>query len=183
VHAHHVQATSNFLVPNGTFIFEWIVFVLVVWFLAKKVIPLITERIDQRAATIKAQFDDAEAARQRLEQAEKDYKAALAETRREASRLREEASADKAAIIEEAREAARGEAAEIVERAQAQVAAERQQAIMALRAEIGELAFDLAEKIVHTSLRDDARQRQLVSDFISGVQAGMDAETANAGAE
>jgi F-type H+-transporting ATPase subunit b len=171
------QATNNFLIPNGTFFFELILFLVVLYLIGRYVVPRLNGLIEQRQQTIQQQMDDAEAARQRLEKAERDYKEALAETRREASRLREEAAADKAAIIEEAREAARGEASEIVDRAQGQIAAERQQAIMALRSEIGELAFELAEKLVHTSLREEERQRQLVSDFISGVQAGIDAES------
>jgi len=170
------QATNNFLIPNGTFFFELILFLVVLWILGRYIIPRISGILENRQKLIQQQFDDAEAARERLEQAEREYKEALAETRREASRLREEAASEKSAIIEEARGVARDEATEIVERAQAQVEAERQQAINALRAEIGELAFELSEKLVHSALRDSARQRQLVSDFISGVQSGMDAE-------
>jgi F-type H+-transporting ATPase subunit b len=177
----HPLATNNFLIPNGTFFFELILFLIVLYIIGKYVVPRLNDVIEERQRTIQQQFDDAEAAKSRLEKAEADYKEALAETRRESSRLREEAAADKAAIIEEARDAARGEAAEIVERAQAQVAAERQQAINALRAEVGELAFDLAEKLVHTSLREQDRQRQLVSDFIAGVQSGMQAEEGASG--
>jgi hypothetical protein len=33
----------------------------------------------------------------------------------------------------------------------------------------------LAEKVVHDSLRDDNRQRQLIDDFISGVGSGAQA--------
>ena len=44
-----------------------------------------------------------------------------------------------------------------------------------LRSEVGELAFSLSEKIVHSSLRDDERQRQLVDDFISGIGATVEA--------
>ena len=170
------QATNNFLIPNGTFFFELILFLIVLWILGKYIIPRISGILENRQRMIQQQFDDAEAARERLEKAERDYKEALAETRREASRLREEAASEKAAIIEEARGAARDEAAAIVERAQAQIETERGQAINALRAEIGELAFELSEKLVHSALRDSTRQRQLVSDFISGVSAGIDVE-------
>jgi F-type H+-transporting ATPase subunit b len=55
--------------------------------------------------------------------------------------------------------------------AEDRIAAERQQAILALRAEIGELATTLAERVVHDALREDARQRKLVEDFIAGVGA------------
>ena len=44
--------------------------------------------------------------------------------------------------------------------------------------EVGELAFSLSEKIVHSSLRDDERQRQLVDDFIAGIGASVEAGAA-----
>lgn len=182
VHAAAPQATNNFLIPNGTFIYEVILFVVVLYLIGKYVVPRLNEVIERRQRTIEQQFADAEAAKERLEKAEREYKEALAETRREATRLREEAAAEKAAIIEEARTEAQARAQEVFERESAKIAAERQQAINALRAEIGELAFDLAEKIVHSSLRDEARQRQLVADFISGVQSGQEAEREHAGA-
>jgi F-type H+-transporting ATPase subunit b len=163
--------TNNFLIPNGTFIFEWIVFILVLVFLARKVIPRIIAMIDQRQETIKKQFDDAEAAKERLEKAEREYSEALAETRRESSRLREQAQSERAQIVEEARSEAQARVDEMLAAASDRVATERQQAILALRNEIGELATTLAERIVHTSLADDARQRQLVADFIAGVGA------------
>lgn len=164
--------TNNFLIPNGTFIFEWIIFILVVIFLAKKVIPRITTMVDARQAAIKKQFDDAEETKARLEKAERDYAEALVETKREATRLREQAQAERGQIVDEARTEAQTRVEEMLANAETRIAAERQQAILALRAEIGELATTLAERVVHDSLREDARQRKLVEDFIAGVGAG-----------
>jgi F-type H+-transporting ATPase subunit b len=180
--AHVVAAkTNNFLIPNGTFFFEWIVFILVLIFLARKVIPRITKMIDERQATIAKQFEDAEAAKTRLEAAEKEYTEALAETRREASRLREQAQAERADIVEEARSEAQARVEEMLAAAADRVATERQQAILALRNEIGDLAMTLSERIVHDSLRRDARQRKLVEDFIAGVGATETLEAEHAG--
>jgi F-type H+-transporting ATPase subunit b len=173
--------TNNFLLPNGTFIFEWIVFILVLVFLARKVIPRITTMIDARQETIRKQFEDAEAAKERLVTAEKEYAEALAETRRDASRLREQAQAERAEIVEEARSEAQARVEEMLAAAADRVATERQQAILALRNEIGELATTLAERVVHDSLREDARQRKLVSDFIAGVGATEAVEAQHAG--
>jgi F-type H+-transporting ATPase subunit b len=169
--------TNNFLIPNGTFIFEWIVFILVVVFLAKKVIPRITAMLDERQATIQKQFDDAEATKARLEKAERDYAEALLETKREATKLREQAQAERAEIVNEARTEAQTRVEEMLAAAEERIATERQQAILALRSEIGELATTLAERVVHDSLREDARQRKLVADFIAGVGAGELAES------
>jgi F-type H+-transporting ATPase subunit b len=177
--------TNNFLIPNGTFIFEWIVFGIVLWFIWKKILPRITERIEQRQATIRQQFEEAEQTKARLEATEKEYKEALAETRRESTRLREEAQAERATIIEEARSEATRRAEEILEANRDRLATERHQLLLSLRNEIGTLAVTLAEKVVHDSLRDDERQSKLVDDFIAGVGSGAGAEARleNAGSE
>jgi F-type H+-transporting ATPase subunit b len=176
------EKTNNFLIPNGTFIFEWLVFVLLVIFIAKKIIPRISAMIAQRQETIRRQFEDAKTAKEDAEKARAEYQEALAETRHEISRLREEANAEKAQILEEARTSAREEASAIAESERAKLVTERQQILLSLRNEIGELAFTLSEKIVHESLRSEQRQRQLVDDFIAGVGSGAKAEAETAGA-
>jgi len=170
------EKTNNFLIPNGTFIFEWIVFILVVIFLARKVVPELNRRVEQRQATIKQEFEDAKNAKEEAEKARQEYTDALAETRKEISRLREEANAEKAQIIEEARSTARTEAEAVAEQERAKLATERQQVLLSLRNEIGTLAFTLSEKIVRDSLRDEERQRKLVDDFIAGVGATVEVE-------
>lgn len=173
--------TNNFLIPNGTFFFELLCFLVVLWVLGKKILPRLSAAIEKRQATIRQQFEDAKTAKEDAERARQEYQEALAETRREISRLREEANAEKAQILEEARTSAREEANAIAESERAKLVTERQQILLSLRNEIGELAFTLSEKIVHESLRSEERQRQLVEDFIAGVGSGVKAE-AEAGA-
>jgi len=181
--APHVEAakTNNFLIPNGTFFFEILCFVVILWILGKKVLPRIVAMLEQRQETIRKQFEDAEAAKTRLEAAEKEYSEALAETRRDASRLREQAQAERAQIVEEARSEAQARVEEMLAAAADRIATERQQVILSLRNEIGELATTLAERIVHDSLRKDSRQRKLVADFIAGVGATERLEAEHAG--
>jgi F-type H+-transporting ATPase subunit b len=180
-HAIVACPTKNFLIPNGTFFFEWIVFIGVLVFLAKKVIPRLITMIDGRQASIAKQFQDAEDAKARLDATEQEYKDALAETRREASRLREEAQAERAEIVQEARSEAQARVEEMLSAAADRMATERQQAILSLRNEIGDLASTLAERVVHDSLREDVRQRKLISDFIAGVGATETLEAEHAG--
>lgn len=165
------EKTNNFLIPNGTFFFEVLCFLVVLWILGKKVLPRINTMIESRQQTIRQQFEDAEKARAEAEKAQREYTEALAETRKEISRLREEANAEKAQIIDEARSEARRQAEELLEANRERLNTERQQILLSLRNEIGELAFTLSEKIVRDSLRDEDRQRKLVDDFIAGVGA------------
>src|SRR4051794_34614338 len=170
------EKTNNFLIPNGTFFFELIVFVLILVFLARKVIPRISAMIEKRQETIRQQFEDAKKAKEDAEKARQEYTDALAETRREITRLREEASAERGQILDQARAEAAAYREEQVKVLEERLATERQQILLSLRSEVGELAFALSEKIVHSSLRDDERQSQLVDDFIAGIGATVDAE-------
>src|SRR6202044_3118268 len=115
-----------------------VVILLIIW---KKALPPIIKLLEERQAAIAKQFQDAEDAKARLEQAEKQYAEALAETRRDASRLREQAQAERAEIVEEARAEARTQVEELLANAADRIATERQQTILALRNEIGELAM------------------------------------------
>jgi F-type H+-transporting ATPase subunit b len=68
------------------------------------------------------------------------------------------------------REQAQAEARRITESAQAQIQAERQQALIALRTEVGTLATDLASRIVGESLTDEARQSRMVDRFLDELE-------------
>ena len=67
------------------------------------------------------------------------------------------------------RERAEAEARRITEAAQAQIEAERQQALTSLRAEVGSLAVELASRIVGESLTDTARQTRMVDRFLADL--------------
>src|SRR5690606_584154 len=95
-----------------------------------------------------------------------EYKEQLAEARAEATRIREDARTEGAEIVAGLRAKASEDAARILETAQKQIEAERQQAIVALRAEVGSLATELASRVVGESLADDARQSRVIDRFL-----------------
>jgi F-type H+-transporting ATPase subunit b len=170
--------TNNFLIPNGTFFFELLCFVIILFILARYIVPKLTAAIEKRQETIAQQFEDAKKAREEAEQSRREYQEALAETRREITRLREEAAEERAQILDQARSEAQAYREEQVRVLDERLATERQQILLSLRNEVGQLAFSLSEKIVRESLRDDERQRRLVDDFIAGIGSAVQAESA-----
>ena len=68
------------------------------------------------------------------------------------------------------REEAQAEARRLAEAANAQIEAERMQALTSLRAEVGALATDLASRIVGESLQDEARQSRVVDRFLDDLE-------------
>ena len=173
-----VPLASNFLVPNGTFFVELIAFGIIVWILAKFVIPPINRAMTARQEAIREEFAELDEAKDDAHKAEEEFKALIADARHEAAKIREDAREQGAQIVSEARDQAQSEAARIVEHGHAQVRAERQQAVASLRAEVGTLAIDLAGRIVGESLDDDERSTRVVDRFLADVESMQTAEAA-----
>ena len=87
-----VPLANNFLVPNATFIAEVIAFALIIWVLARYIIPPINAAMTARQEAIRKQFADLEAAEGDARKAEADYKEQLNNAKHEAARIREEAA-------------------------------------------------------------------------------------------
>jgi F-type H+-transporting ATPase subunit b len=166
------ETTVNPLIPNWTeVILSAVVFVILYWLVKRFVVPNFEATFEARTKAIEGGLAAAE-----TKQAEADAKLAeldqqLSEARHEAARIREEAREQGAAIVAELRTQAQAEAARIVEHAHVQIEAERQQAVSALRAEVGTLATELAGRIVGESLEDEARQSRVVERFLAEIES------------
>jgi F-type H+-transporting ATPase subunit b len=163
-------AAGNFLVPNGTFIAELIAFLIVLGVLWRYVVPPVSKAMSERQAMIKAQLDEGRQASERLKQAEADYRKAMEEARTTAATIRDQARADAAAIREEMLEQAVQERDRFLEAGREQLAHERDALVRELRAELGDLAVQLASRILGESLAEEARQRGTVDRFLAELQ-------------
>jgi len=196
--AQEEGGNENFLVPNGTFLAELAIFLVILWVFWKYVVPPVKKAMAQRQDMIRRQIEESREARERLEAADAKYREVLAEARTEAAKIRDEARAEAGKIKAELREQAEREVAQIRQRGEEQLATQREQVLRQLRTELGELAVTLAGRIVGESMTDEARRRGTVDRFIdeldgmpardgaqtdTGAEAGSDAGTeAEAGA-
>jgi F-type H+-transporting ATPase subunit b len=149
-----------------------IAFAILYWIYATKVVPKMEAMYDERAAAIEGGMQQAEAAQAEAKAALEKYNAQLAGARTEANEIRESAREQGASIVAEMRAQAQAEAARITESAKRQVDAERQQAVVQLRQEVGTLSTTLASKIVGESLEDEVRQKGIVDRFLADLEAG-----------
>ena len=147
-------------------------FVVVFGILGKMLLPRITKLLNEREDAIQGGINRADEAQAEAQAVLQQYRAQLDDARHEASRIREEAHEQGAQIIAEMRERAEAEARRITEAAQSQIEADRQQALVALRSEVGSLATELASRIVGESLTDTARQGRMVDRFLDEIEAG-----------
>jgi F-type H+-transporting ATPase subunit b len=160
------------LIPSLTeLIIGAVAFLIVFGFLAKVALPRIQQTLRERTDRIEGGLERAEEAQAEAARVLEQYRQQLADARHEAARLREEAKEQGAQIIAEMREQAQAEARRLTDAAQAQIDAERQQALAALRTEVGALATDLAGRIVGESLQDEARQSRIVDRFLEDLDA------------
>ena len=153
-------------------ILSLIVFAILFVLMRKFVVPSFEKTFAERTSAIEGGLAAAE-----TKQAEADAKLAaleqqLADARHEAARIREEAREQGAAIVAEMREQAQAESTRIVEHGKTQIEAERQQAVVSLRGDVGRMSTELAGRIVGESLEDEARQRNIVERFLAELESG-----------
>ncbi len=150
-----------------------IAFAVLYWVYRSKVVPNLEQMYAERTAAIEGGMEQAEKAQAEAEAAKEQYESQLHEARAEASRIREDAREQGSQIVAEMREQAQSEAARITESAHRQIEAERQQAALSLRSEVGRLSTDLASKIVGESLESEARQSGIVERFLADLESGQ----------
>jgi F-type H+-transporting ATPase subunit b len=155
----------------GELIFGFVVFGILYFIVAKYVVPRLEQMYAERTAAIEGGIRKAEAAQAEASAARDQYQAELSEARAERARIIQAASEEAAVVAAEIRQRAQEEAGRITAAATQQIQAERQQALVQLRAEVGNLATDLAGRIVGESLQDEARQSRVVDRFLAELEA------------
>ena len=174
---------TNPLIPAwGEVIIGTIAFAILCWVLIKTVFPRFEKVFQERHDAIEGGIERAEKAQAEAQRTLEQYRAQLAEARSEAGRIREEARVQAAAIREELRVAAERDMQARQEAFERELLAERAQVVGQLRREVGEIAVELATRIVGHELESSDRQRQIVDDFIAGLEAQQSADATVTGA-
>jgi F-type H+-transporting ATPase subunit b len=122
--------------------------------------------LDERASRIRESLTHAEALREETERLHQEGREALSKAWQEAQELLSEAQRGAEQVLADARNHARAEGDTLIERARAEIQAERQRAFEELRQQVADLAVAAAGQIVSRSL-DDAGHRQLVEQFLA----------------
>ncbi len=173
------EENTNPLIPaGGEIIIGFIAFGVLVFILLKTAFPRAEKAFHDRREAIEGGLERAAAAQQEAQQALEQYRAQLADARQEAGKIREQANADAAAIRREMEQKVAVEREERLRTFAEQLAQQRAQAVSQLRLEVGTIAMELAERIVGHELSGDERQRELIDDFIAGLEAAPESAPA-----
>ncbi len=163
-------ATSNFLVPGPTFVVELVIFLVVLWTLAKYVLPYANRMIEARQQTIERNLNEAEEARARAQELEEQRARQLAQGREEARRLRDEAAKVGEQLRQDLQRKGEEDYQRLVERATADIQASARRAAEDLRAQVSELVIAVVERVLRDGISVSDQQR-LVDQAISEVEA------------
>ena len=163
-------ATSNFLVPNGTFIVVLLAFIVVVWVIARKVLPVLNKALAERQEQIRGELEAADKAKADAEEADVERRALLEQARAQAREIVSlaAASADQTKLKAEADAQAIHD--RILQSADAEVVIARQAAVEEVTARVGEIVLAAAERVVGREIRAGDHQ-DLVDEAIAAVRA------------
>ena len=139
---------------------------LLLFFVAKKFLFVpVKNMIDSRQKEIDTMYAEANAAKDKALAMEQQYRQQLADAQQTGDNLVKEAMARGRSREEEILRQANREAEAIRQKASADIAREKQQAINDAKNEISVLAIEIAGKVVGATI-DSAKQEQLVNSFL-----------------
>ena len=172
------ESTINPLLPAiYDIVWSIIPFALVLFLFWRIVLPRLQKTLDERSSVIEGGIAEAESAQAEAKKALEKYTKLLADARAEASDIRDKARQEGVVILQEMKEGAQAEANRIAQAATAQIEAERHQAVLSLRKEVGALALDLAAAVVQERLSEDAKAASVVDRLLADLdkeQTGSD---------
>ncbi len=139
---------QNFLVPNGTFFVELIIFLVVLGVIWKWVVPPIRDVLEERAERVAKTSDNNHKAARAFADAETTYNNELAEARSEATRIRDDARQEGQKILDGMRAEARKEVEGVNAATAADLASQGEQVSTQVRGSVDGLAGDLAQRVL-----------------------------------
>ena len=168
---------------NASYLAELFAFAVILFLIYRYVVPPMRKAMRRRQEAIGAQFAEAREAKQAAEAAEAKYRASIRDARAEVDELRRSARAQAEQILDELRGRAQEESQRIAERGRQQLVAERDSVVNELRAEMGTLAVELADRIVHETLTDQTRRTATVERVLRELEAGDESAAESAASE
>jgi len=154
----------------GLFIWTVITFLVLLALLAKFAWRPLLEALEQRQESIRKSLDDAQRARQELEQIHQESARILGTARTEAEAIVASTRADAERLREELKQKARTEAANLVKSAERQIEMETARALQQIRHEAVDLSVAIASKLIRKNITREDNER-LIDDTIGQLNA------------
>ncbi len=168
--AEEVSEARDLYPAPAELIVGLIAFAILFFFFWRWVLPRLSTVLGERRVQIQGNLEEAESARRQADSVLGEYRAQLAGAREEANRIIEEARRTAEELRRDIQSRAEEEAQATVARAQEEIRAERDRAFQELRRQVGEIAVELAGRVVGATL-DAAAHERLIDEYIDQVAA------------
>jgi F-type H+-transporting ATPase subunit b len=175
-----IEASSNFLVPNGTFIVVLIAFIVVLGVIARYVLPRLNKVLTARQDQIRGELEAADQAKSDAEDADAERRQALEEARTQAREIVAQASTTADQLKLRAEPDAQAIHDRIVQSADAELAIARQAAVEEVTARVGEIVLAAAERVIGREIQA-ADHQDLIDEAIAAVRAETSGATTTGG--
>jgi F-type H+-transporting ATPase subunit b len=156
------------LAINATFIGQFIVLLVLLWFIYKVVVPMLAGPIEARQRRIAQGLADADKGQKELTEARGKADDIVREARARASQIIDHAQHQANELVEEAKGTAQEEGARIVAAAQEQIALDTNRAKESLRKEVATIAVDAASKLLGREI-DAANHADLLDKLATQI--------------
>lgn len=154
----------------GLALWSVVIFILFWALMAKFAFKPIAEGLRKRESDIRNALAEAEKAKEEMANLKAENEVILAEAREERSKIIKEAKEAKNNIIGEAKEKAKDEAQRIVTTAKQEIENEKQAALTEVKNKVGNMATDIAEKILKKELSGQTEHESFVSKLVGEIK-------------
>ena len=154
----------------GLVFWMFLAFLCLYFILAKWAWPYIIKSMEERADLIDKGVAYAQEAKAHLDNAKAEADKLIAEAHNEQADILREAAKMRNELIEKARGEAADEAKKVSQAAQVSLEQARKEAADQLRSEVGDLALQIAEKVIRRNIANDDAQRALVDQYLNEVE-------------
>ena len=152
----------------GLFLWTIVTFFIVLAILKWKAWGPLINALDKREEDIREALASAEKARQDAEKASSEYEDMMRKAQAEAQQIVSEGKAAGERVKNDIQSSANDKADEIIEKAKAQIDAERRKAIQEIKSSVVDLSMDAAAKVIERNLDSDDN-RKLVDQALEGI--------------
>ena len=150
----------------GLFIWQTVLFVVLLLLLKKFAWKPILEALNSREEGIQNALDEADKARQEMLDLQSSNERILKEARAERDSLLKDARMIKDKMITEAKDEAKAQSNKIIEQAKQSIQNEKLSAITELKNQVAELSIGIAEKIMKDELSNKDKQVKLIEKML-----------------
>jgi len=167
---------GNFLVPDGTFVAEFIAFLLIVGIIGKWILPPLNRAMKARQEEIATSLQAAEAARAEADETRSQRQGILDEARAEAREIVTQGNRTADRLKHEGTERGRLEYERMVASASAEITLARQRAVDEVTAQVAGLVLAAARQVVGREI-DEQSHRDLIEEAIAALRSAGSSAT------